>query len=59
MQSAACLQHILEQQAKAAVEPKRNSISPKGIKEHSLTINSTDDDEIKGIFSKTHLHRLF
>merc|ERR1719394_17857 len=36
-----------EQQAKAAVEPKRNSISPKGIKEHSLTINSTDDDEIK------------
>ena len=43
--------YILEQQAKAAVEPKRNSISPKGIKEQSLTINSTDDDEIKGIFS--------
>jgi hypothetical protein len=47
-----------EQQAKAAIEPKRNSISPKGIKEHSLTINSTDDDEIKGIFSKTHHHWL-
>ena len=48
--------YILEQQAKAAVvEPKRNSISPKGIKEQSLTINSTDDDEIKGIFSNPWL----
>ena len=51
IQAADCKKNILEQQAKAAVEPKRNSISPKGIKEQSLTINSTDDDEIKGIFS--------